>query len=126
MYSGFACHPRSFGVTTRNRAFAKLVIYMKHSTKCNPLQTRESRNNISKRAPMNKQEIMNKIEYVICCVGAFAAKYSLSNEQAYAYLRRFSGIDFLIDCYSAEHTLSIDEAVEDIQAICFQKGGRIA
>ncbi|MBP1615368.1 MAG: hypothetical protein H6Q13_2816 [Bacteroidetes bacterium] len=75
---------------------------------------------------MEKKEIVNKIEYVICCVGAFASKYSLSNSQAYAYLRRFSGIDFLIDCYSAEHTLSIDEAVEDIQAICFKKGGRIA
>lgn len=75
---------------------------------------------------MDNREIVNKIEYVISCVGAFASKYHLSNSQAYAYLRRFSGIDFLIDCYTAEHTLSIDEAVEDIQAICFQKGGRIA
>ena len=75
---------------------------------------------------MDKKIIINQIEYVISCVGAFASKYSLSNFQAYAYLRRFSGIDFLIDCYSAEHTLSIDEAVEDIQSICFKKGGRIA
>ncbi|MCD7923970.1 DUF3791 domain-containing protein [Phocaeicola sp.] len=75
---------------------------------------------------MDKKEIVNKIEYVISCVGAFASKYNLSNSQAYAYLRRFSAIDFLIDCYSAEHTLSIDEAVEDIQAICFRKGGCIA
>jgi hypothetical protein len=75
---------------------------------------------------MNNKDIVNKIEYVICCVGAFASKYSLSNSQAYAYLRRFSGIDFLIDCYSAEHTLSIDDAVEDLQAICLKRGGRIA
>ena len=75
---------------------------------------------------MDKKEIINKIEYVVSCVGAFAMKYKLSNALAYAYLRRFTGIDFLIDCYSAEHTLSIDEAVEDLQAICFQKGGRIS
>ncbi len=74
---------------------------------------------------MDKKEILDKIEYVICCVGAFASKYSLTNAQAYAYLRRFSGIDFLIDCYSPEHTLSIDDAVDDIQSICLRNGGRI-
>ena len=74
---------------------------------------------------MDRKEIIDKIEYVVCCVGAFASRFNLSNAQAYAYLRRFSGIDFLIDCYAAEHTLSIDDAVEDIQSICYQKGGRI-
>lgn len=75
---------------------------------------------------MNKNEITNKIEYVVCCVGAFAAKFSLTNSQAYAYLRRFSGIDFLIDCYAAEHTLSIDDAVNDLTVICSKKGGKLA
>lgn len=75
---------------------------------------------------MNKNEITNKIEYVVCCVGAFAAKFSLTNPQAYAYLRRFSGIDFLIDCYAAEHTLSIDDAVNDLTAVCSKKGGKLA
>lgn len=75
---------------------------------------------------MNKNEITNKIEYVVCCVSAFAAKFSLTNAQAYAYLRRFSGIDFLIDCYAAEHTLSIDDAVNDLTAVCSKKGGKLA
>ena len=75
---------------------------------------------------MNKNEITNKIEYVVCCVGAFAAKFSLTNAQAYDYLRRFSGIDFLIDCYAAEHTLSIDDAVNDLTAVCSKKGGKLA
>ena len=75
---------------------------------------------------MNKNEITNKIEYVVCCVGACAAKFSLTNAQAYAYLRRFSGIDFLIDCYAAEHTLSIDDAVNDLTAVCSKKGGKLA
>lgn len=75
---------------------------------------------------MNKNDITNKIEYVVCCVGAFATKFSLTNAQAYAYLRRFSGIDFLIDYYAAEHTLSIDDAVNDLAAICLKKGGKLA
>jgi len=72
---------------------------------------------------MNKRDI---IEYVVCCVSAFADRFSLTTPQAYAYLRRFSGIDFLIDCYAAEHTLSIDDAVSDLAAICMKKGGKIA
>ena len=34
------------------------------------------------------------------------------------------GIDFLIDCYAAEHTLSIEDAVEDIMLLCQKNGGR--
>lgn len=45
--------------------------------------------------------------------------------QAYAYLRRFTGIDFLLDCYAAEHTLSIEDAVSDLQVICQREGGKI-
>ena len=75
---------------------------------------------------MVKIEVLNMIEYVICCVGAFASRFNLSNAQAYAYLRRFTGIDFLLDCYAAEHTLSIEDAVDDITQICLQKGGRIS
>ena len=75
---------------------------------------------------MDKKEILNRIEYVVCCVGAFASRFNLTNAQAYAYLRRFSGIDFLLDCYAAEHTLSIEDALEDLTHICLQKGGQIA
>lgn len=66
------------------------------------------------------------IEYVNCCVGAFANRFRLTTVQAYAYMRRFEGIDFLIDCYAAEHTLSIDDAVEDVAALCKKNGGRLA
>ena len=74
---------------------------------------------------MDKKEIFDRIEYVVACVGAFAQRFKLSNTQSYAYLRRFTGIDFLLDCYAAEHTLSIDDAVSDLQVICRREGGRI-
>lgn len=66
------------------------------------------------------------IEYVNCCVGAFANRFKLPMSEAYAYLRRFKGIDFLIDCYEAEHTISIDDAVDDITVLCQKQGGRLA
>ena len=33
----------------------------------------------------------NIIEYVNCCVGAFANRFKLTLAQSYAYLRRFKG-----------------------------------
>lgn len=74
---------------------------------------------------MDKKKIRDRIEFVVACVGAFAQRYDLTNSQAYAYLRRFTGIEFLLECYEAEHTLSIDNAVSDLQAICNRKGGKI-
>ena len=74
---------------------------------------------------MDKKEIFDRIEYVVVCVGAFAQRFQLSNSQAYAYLRRFAGINFLLDCYAAKHTLSIDDAVSDLQVICQREGGKI-
>lgn len=74
---------------------------------------------------MNKKDIFDRIEYVVTCVSAFAEQFHLTQVQAYAYLRRFSGIDFLLDCYAAEHTLSIDDAVADLQHVCMKKGGKI-
>lgn len=72
------------------------------------------------------QKVTHIIEYVVSCVGAFSQRFKLTNAQAYAYLHRFKAIDFLIDCYAAEHTLSIEEAVDDIVQICKKNGGRIA
>lgn len=74
---------------------------------------------------MDKKEIFDRIEYIVACVGAFAQQHKLSNSQAYAYLCRFTGIDFLLDCYEAEHILSIDNAVSNLQAICRREGGKI-
>ncbi len=75
---------------------------------------------------MNRTEIVNKIEYVICCVGAFAEKFNISNAEAYAYLNKYGAVNFLIDCYAAEHTLSIDNAVDDMMSICLKKGGNLS
>ena len=77
------------------------------------------------KAFYGQERTFDRIEFVVACVGAFAQRFKLSNPQAYAYLRRFTGIDFLLDCYAAEHTLSIDDAVSDLQVLCSRKGGRI-
>lgn len=67
----------------------------------------------------------NMIEYVNCWSVLLPNRFSLTLAQSYAYLRRFRGIDFLIGCYAAEHTLPIEDAVEDIMLLCQKNGGRL-
>ena len=65
------------------------------------------------------------IEYVVATISEFAKRNFLTIKEAANYLLRFKGIDFLEQCYPAEHTLSINDWVEDITAICKRHGGGI-
>lgn len=71
------------------------------------------------------EEIKNKVIYIEYCIHAFAEKYGLSVKQAYGYLSRFKGLEFLDECYEAEHQLSIRDAVADLVEICKTNGGKI-
>jgi hypothetical protein len=74
---------------------------------------------------MSREE-KNRIAYYIACIGAFAERFSISNAFAYNYLLTYKGLDFIFDYYETEHTLSIEDAVEDMFQICKRNGGPLA
>ena len=74
---------------------------------------------------MSKEQ-SNIIEYLVCVIGAFAGQFSLTNADAYKYLRQYKGLDFLTRHYGIEHTQSIEDAVEDCAIICKRHGGALA
>lgn len=65
------------------------------------------------------------IEYIVTAITEFAKRNFLTVKEASNYLLRFKGIDFLERCYPAEHTLSINDWVDDITAVCKRNGGKI-
>lgn len=67
----------------------------------------------------------NKIAYIIAMISEFATAHSLTTPQAYRYLERFQGIDFLNRFYNVEHTFSFEDTVEDLTAYCHRKGGAL-
>lgn len=66
-----------------------------------------------------------RMTYFIYCINAFAERYHLTPKQAFAYLHRFKDMEFLDECYEAEHQLSINDAVDDLTIICKRNGGGI-
>ena len=71
------------------------------------------------------RELSNQIEYIACCIGVFANRFGITNQEAYRYLLKFGGLSFLYEFYDLEHTFSIDEAVDDITKITQRNGGAL-
>lgn len=69
--------------------------------------------------------IKNKVEYIVAVISEFAAVHSLTTPQAYRYLERFKGIDFVNRFYSVEHTLSFEDVVEELTTYCQRNGGAL-
>jgi len=68
---------------------------------------------------------LKSLHYFVMCVSAFAQAKHLSQKDAYNYLEEYKGIDFLEECYEAEHCLSMDNAVDDLSTICKNNGGKV-
>ncbi|MDD2954092.1 MAG: DUF3791 domain-containing protein [Parabacteroides sp.] len=69
--------------------------------------------------------IKDKVEYIIAVISEFAAAHSLTTSQAYRYLERFKGIEFVDRFYNVEHTFSFEDVIEDLTAYCHRKGGAL-
>lgn len=68
-------------------------------------------------------ELKKKINYTVVCVNEFADRYHLSSKQAFVYLYDYKGIEFIKENYDIEHTLSFDDAIDDLTLICRSNGG---
>lgn len=49
----------------------------------------------------------------------------MTSKEAYLYLRNFKGIEFLKENYEAEHTVGLDDAIDDLKQVCINNGGDI-
>lgn len=73
---------------------------------------------------MSREET-NQIRYIIALIAEFAKKFNLGQRQAFNYLKRFKGIDYLMSFYDVLHTQSSEDAIHDITIICERNGGTL-
>ena len=67
----------------------------------------------------------NMINYMIVCVNDYADRHGSTFVDSFDYLKKNKGLEFLEECYDAEHTLSLDDALEDLEGIC-ERNARLA
>lgn len=68
---------------------------------------------------------MDKIRYMNLCIVEFGKKFRIPTNIAFNYLRRYGALDFIDKCYEAEHLLSLESTVADLQEYCRKNGGTI-
>ena len=58
------------------------------------------------------------IDYIVVCINEFALSKNLTEQEAFRYLYANKGIEFLTENYDIEHTLSLQDAVNDLSIVC--------
>jgi len=69
--------------------------------------------------------MMDKIEYLILLVSAFASRCKITEVQAYNYLSEYGALLLCDKHYNIMHTLSVDENIDTLQSYCQRKGGKL-
>ena len=75
---------------------------------------------------LNLPKMDRQVAYIVAVISDFAERFGLSTPQAYRYLARFKGIEFLQEFYDVEHTLPFEEVVSDVALCCRNNGGVLA
>ena len=69
------------------------------------------------------KEMSDKISFMTYIVPAFADAYKMKVQDAFFYLKKYGGWDFLTENWWALHTDNPFWAVRDLFEICRQNGG---
>ena len=73
---------------------------------------------------MSREE-QNKISYIVSLIAEFAERLKIDESSAFCYLEKYKGLEYIMKFYDVLHTLSYENAVEDLQTVCAGNGGDI-
>ena len=73
---------------------------------------------------MSREE-KNIIGYTIALITEFSNRNGIHQRQAYAYLKRFKGLNHLQQHYTMLHTLSFSDTIDALTEVCAHHGGGI-
>lgn len=71
------------------------------------------------------REERNIIGFTVALVSEFALRFGIRPRQAYAYLKRYKGMEHLREHYAVLHTQSFPNTVEALAQVCANNGGQL-
>jgi len=66
-----------------------------------------------------------QIPYTNLCIRKFAERNKMSLDEAFTYLLTYGGMKYLVDYYDIEHTLPIEDTIDELTLTCKAAGGAI-
>ncbi|MDR0873376.1 MAG: DUF3791 domain-containing protein [Prevotellaceae bacterium] len=69
------------------------------------------------------KEINDKISFITFIITMFARAFKMDKQNAYAYLKKYGGLDYLFRHWWALHTEDPYWSVKALYAACYKNGG---
>lgn len=67
----------------------------------------------------------NILDFLVALIFEFAARFDISQERAYNYIKEYKGLEFYFAHYNIMHTLSFDDNVDALARLCSNNGGAL-
>ena len=77
-----------------------------------------------KMANIANKQISDKISFITFIIPMFADAYKMNVRDAYLYLKKYGGLDFLDEHWWALHTDNVLYALNDLYTVCLENGGQ--
>lgn len=69
------------------------------------------------------EELRNKVRFITFIIPEFARAYKMDKQEAYLYLKKYGGLDYLFEHWWALHTDNPFWAIRSLYKICYRNGG---
>jgi hypothetical protein len=69
------------------------------------------------------KELRNKVRFITFIIPEFARAYKMDKPEAYRYLKKYGGLNYLFEHWWALHTDNPFWAVRSLYKICYRNGG---
>jgi len=74
-------------------------------------------------ATIINSETENRLSFVTFIIEKFASSFKMDRQEAYFYLKKHGGLDYIFDCWQDLHVDNPYWAVRDIYKVCLKNGG---
>ncbi|MDR1527794.1 MAG: DUF3791 domain-containing protein [Dysgonamonadaceae bacterium] len=69
------------------------------------------------------KELRNKVRFITFIIPEFARAYKMDKQEAYLYLKKYGGLDYLFEHWWALHTDNPFWTIRSLYKICYRNGG---
>ncbi|MDR0603719.1 MAG: DUF3791 domain-containing protein [Bacteroidales bacterium] len=69
------------------------------------------------------KDTIDEISFISFIIPEFAYAYKMPVQEAYRYLKKYGGLDYLYENWWALHTDNPFWAVRDMHEVCYRNGG---
>ena len=78
---------------------------------------------LEKKCELDREKL-DKVSFITFIIPMFARAYKMNKQNAYLYLKKYGGLEFLYECWWALHTDNPMWAVRDMYLVCYNNGGK--